>query len=69
MSHMVWGMCRSIHNDIFTAVKWGVEKTCSADEGQKLVNFWITFVEPFFGLPHRAAEELQVLYSRPRKVC
>ncbi len=55
------GTCRSIHNDVFKVIKWGVEEICNAEVCSKMLEFWVTFVEPFFGLPPRSADELKVL--------
>mmetsp|Transcript_24143 Transcript_24143/g.29248 ORF Transcript_24143/g.29248 Transcript_24143/m.29248 type:complete len:1244 (-) Transcript_24143:506-4237(-) len=46
------------HNDVYEIVKYSIRECfChTPDQGEKLLEFWRTFVEPFFGLPARPEE-------------
>ena len=52
------GACsRVVHDDVFTVMKYAFEESVPADAAQKCMDFWVSFVEPFFGLPARAKQQ------------
>ena len=47
---------RGVHDDVFQGMKDSFEESLSPDVAQRCVDFWYSFVEPFFGLPPRPKE-------------
>ena len=53
---MVVAMCRIVHDDVMRIIKYSLEEMLSLDAAERALDFWLTTVEPFFGLPPRQKE-------------
>ncbi|KAK9806462.1 hypothetical protein WJX73_010057 [Symbiochloris irregularis] len=48
---------RLVHEDLFQVMKYAFEESVPAEVAQKCLDFWSSFVEPFFGLPTRPKQQ------------
>ena len=52
--------CRAVHEDVFRVIKYSFDETLSPETAARCTQLWVTFLEPFFGLPPRSAATLKV---------
>ncbi|KAK8939725.1 Paired amphipathic helix protein Sin3-like 3 [Platanthera guangdongensis] len=59
---------RDIHNDLFQIIKYSCQEVCSsAEQLDKVVRIWTTFMEPMLGVfPRRAEETEDIAKSKGR---
>ena len=53
---MAVAVCRIVHEDVMRIIKYSLEEMLSQDAADRALDFWLTTVEPFFGLPARQKE-------------
>lgn len=47
---------RVVHDDAIRIVKYSLEEMLSQDAADRALDFWLSVVEPFLGLPTRQRE-------------
>lgn len=50
-------MSRKVHEDAYKIIKYALDEILSVELAERAFDFWTTFVEAFFGLPSRSAQE------------
>ncbi|KAK9905961.1 hypothetical protein WJX75_009654 [Coccomyxa subellipsoidea] len=48
---------RKVHEDAYKIIKYALDEILSVELAERAFDFWTTFVEAFFGLPSRSAQE------------
>lgn len=47
----------SVHNDLYNIIKFASDETLSEEQSAKVMAFWTSFIEPFFGVNPRVLED------------
>lgn len=47
-----------MHEQIYEAMHLAIEQTLNGESRRHVMDFWLNFVEPFFGLPTRKYEQV-----------
>ncbi|CAH2047457.1 unnamed protein product [Thlaspi arvense] len=43
-----------VHTDLYQLIKYYCEEICATEQSDKVMNLWVTFLEPMFGVPSRS---------------
>lgn len=47
----------SVHHDLYNIIKFAADETLSEEQSVKVLAFWTSFIEPFFGVNPRVLED------------
>lgn len=47
----------AVHNDLYNIIKFAADETLSEEQSAKVMAFWTSFIEPFFGVNPRVLED------------
>eukprot|EP00232_Nephroselmis_pyriformis_P019508 CAMPEP_0182880668 /NCGR_PEP_ID=MMETSP0034_2-20130328/16687_1 /TAXON_ID=156128 /ORGANISM="Nephroselmis pyriformis, Strain CCMP717" /LENGTH=677 /DNA_ID=CAMNT_0025013665 /DNA_START=122 /DNA_END=2152 /DNA_ORIENTATION=+ len=58
---------RAVHDDMYAIIKHAAEEMLSGDQAARVMAFWRNYLEPFFGICDRPAEDKPAVLVMPKK--